>query len=195
MRTKLEFPVIAGFFSFPFLYKEMVSEVESPAHFVELGVWKGASAAFMAQEIWLSEKSIRFDAIDWFEGAGGTVFSEGENADWLYKHCLENLKPAIDVGCVNVLKLTTREAVKLYEDESLDFCFHDAAHEFDPVYEDVNNWWSKIKPGGVMAGHDYATGCFPAVQQAVDQFAAEKNLSVTNRQGGEGCWYIKKDTV
>ena len=33
--------------------------------------------------------------------------------------------------------------------------FIDARHSYDAVLEDLNAWWPKIRPGGILAGHDY----------------------------------------
>ena len=43
-------------FTYPNLYKKMVSDANENSHFVEVGVWKGRSAAFMAVEIINSKK-------------------------------------------------------------------------------------------------------------------------------------------
>ena len=51
-------------FTYPNLYKKMVSDANENSHFVEVGVWKGRSAAFMAVEIINSKKDIKFDCID-----------------------------------------------------------------------------------------------------------------------------------
>ena len=50
--------------------------------------------------------------------------------------------------------MTSVEASKLYENESLDFVFIDACHEYSCVKEDIIAWYPKIKKGGVLAGHD-----------------------------------------
>ena len=31
----------------------------------------------------------------------------------------------------------------------------DARHDYCGCSEDIQNWWPKVKPGGIMAGHDY----------------------------------------
>ena len=49
------------------------------------------------------------------------------------------------------------DAVKDFEDNSLDFVYIDANHDFRHVTEDVEEWNKKVKPGGILYGHDYAT--------------------------------------
>ena len=31
----------------------------------------------------------------------------------------------------------------------------DAVHDYQGALIDMCDWWPKLKPGGVMAGHDY----------------------------------------
>jgi predicted O-methyltransferase YrrM len=66
---------------------------------------------------------------------------------------------------------------------SFDLIIHDAAHDYEHVYEDLTNWFPKLKPGCVMLIDDYEPN-WPGVIQAVDQYVLENNLTtemVTNR--------------
>lgn len=48
------------------------------------------------------------------------------------------------------------EAADLVEDESLDFVYIDANHSEPYVTQDIEAWAPKVRPGGIVAGHDYA---------------------------------------
>ena len=63
------------------------------------------------------------------------------------------------------------EAADQFEDESLDFVFIDASHEYEDVKKDIQIWLPKIKKGGILAGHDYYIGYdyFPGVKAAVNE--------------------------
>ena len=52
---------IAGWFTFPNFYRLLVEQAKENFHFVEVGTWKGKSAAFLAVEIINSGKTIHFD--------------------------------------------------------------------------------------------------------------------------------------
>jgi hypothetical protein len=199
----LEFKNIDGWFNFSKLYSEMVEKSPHTAHFIELGVWKGASAAHMSNEIYKSKKNIKFDAIDWFKGSvehedmndvfpKNLSFAEREN--WLYNECINNLELAIKLNIVNVIKLDVKSAVKLYDDNSIDFCFHDASHEYDDLIAELPLWWNKIKPGGYFAGHDYGNWSFVGVSRAVNKLAEQHDLHVVYR-ANEDSWLIQKPFV
>ncbi|CAE8639590.1 unnamed protein product [Polarella glacialis] len=54
---------------------------------------------------------------------------------------------------------------------SLDLVFIDGAHDFDSALADLRAWWPKLRPGGVMAGHDFSMS-FPGVMRAVLDFVS-----------------------
>ena len=71
----------------------------------------------------------------------------------------------------------TNYAHKFVEDNSLDFIFIDAGHEYEDVLEDIHYWYPKVKPGGHIMGHDINQ---PQVRKAV------------NEKLGEGTWLLAK---
>lgn len=76
-----------------------------------------------------------------------------------------------------------------------DFVFIDADHTYKAVCEDLRAWWPLLKPGGIFAGHDYGhprdkRGQW-GVKDAVDEFTAEHNLSLS--VAGTCWWTVKPD--
>jgi hypothetical protein len=57
---------------------------------------------------------------------------------------------------VTLIEETSMEAVKQFEDNSLDFVYIDGNHKFKYIAEDLFEWTKKVKPGGIISGHDYA---------------------------------------
>lgn len=109
-----------------------------------------------------------------------------------------------------ILRLTSHEASKLFADSSLDFVFLDGDHTAEGVRLDLESWFDKVKPGGIIGGHDYFDGVMKlgevksefGVKSSVDKFF--KDLRVVrlleesdNVRVLEGCvrwhsWYIIK---
>ena len=53
------------------------------------------------------------------------------------------------------LKMTSLEAVKQFEDKSIDFVYIDGMHTYEAVKQDIKLWKPKIKLNGFIGGHDY----------------------------------------
>eukprot|EP00993_Chasmostoma_nieuportense_P002747 NODE_3517_length_953_cov_19.216707_g3365_i0.p1 GENE.NODE_3517_length_953_cov_19.216707_g3365_i0~~NODE_3517_length_953_cov_19.216707_g3365_i0.p1 ORF type:complete len:276 (-),score=69.48 NODE_3517_length_953_cov_19.216707_g3365_i0:126-839(-) len=56
---------------------------------------------------------------------------------------------------VTFVRQFSNTAVHQFQDESLDFVYIDARHDFEGVSEDIRLYWPKLKTGGIFAGHDY----------------------------------------
>jgi predicted O-methyltransferase YrrM len=67
------------------------------------------------------------------------------------------------------LKMTINEA-KEYMPPQLDFIYIDGNHDYEPVKNDIIESLKLIKPGGIIAGHDYVWG---GVKRAVDELLGE----------------------
>jgi ubiquinone/menaquinone biosynthesis C-methylase UbiE len=175
-------------FTYPNLYKKMVGNNNNGSHFVEVGVWKGRSASFMAVEIINSNKNIKFDCVDTWEGS-----VEHQNYDIISEKKLfdvfsENIEPVSHI--INPIRMKSLEAVNLYDDESLDFVFIDASHEYEDVKNDILAWLPKVKEGGFIGGHDYSSS-WDGVVRAVDEIFNNSELVID-----EYCWlYEKKPKV
>jgi Methyltransferase domain len=50
------------------------------------------------------------------------------------------------------LRMTSLEAAQQIPDHSLDFVYIDARHDYCGVKEDLNAYWPKLRPGGILAG-------------------------------------------
>jgi len=77
----------------------------------------------------------------------------------------------------------------------LDFVYVDGyAHTGQEGGRTLDQWWAKVRPGGIMAGHDYHEQ-WPLTVQAVNQFAARIGLAVHLTHEDEfPSWYFFKKT-
>ena len=79
------------------------------------------------------------------------------------------------------------DAVKDFEDESLDFVYIDANHEYSYVLQDITEWAKKVKSGGMIAGHDYINLKQPVneagthfeygIRRAVQEYTSTNNIN------------------
>lgn len=58
-------------------------------------------------------------------------------------------------GIEDIAELIQADSRTLDYDEPVDFLFVDGAHDEGSVLADTLNWHERIKPGGVIAFHDY----------------------------------------
>ena len=149
---------VSGFFgpSQKLLYTNQVQQAKDGFHFVEVGAWKGRSSSFMSVEIINSGKKIKFDVVDTWLGSSEDQRSPSVKKGILYEEYLQNTKPVSHI--VNPIRMTSVEASKLYDDNSLDFVFIDAGHEYNFVKEDIEHWFPKVREFGIIAGDDYEYG-------------------------------------
>jgi len=176
-----------NWFTYPELYKSMVKKFPTNSHFVEVGTWKGMSAAYMAVEIINSGKNIKFDCVDTWEYVESQKEISKEKFKNLYNDFLQNIEPVKHI--INPVRSLSWEGASQYKDNSLDFVFIDAAHDYDSVKKDITAWFPKIKNKGILAGHDYAW-C-DDVKKAVDDFFSNKNLKIQTTH--EGCWIFNNE--
>lgn len=102
-----------------------------------------------------------------------------------------------------ILKKNSLDAAKDIVDESLDFVFIDADHQYQAVKDDIHVWVKKVKRGGIISGHDYyifGSGN-RGVVDAVDEYVKEHRCQLqttswdkTNpeRDDRQPCWYFFK---
>lgn len=82
----------------------------------------------------------------------------------------------LDPFNVEYFRLPSVEAAKQFPDGSLDFVYIDADHAFDFVMQDLIVWSKKIKPGGIISGHDYYRFRGAGVVNAVDAYTAAHQI-------------------
>jgi hypothetical protein len=179
--------LIPGWFYNPKFYEQIVYMLPSNAKIVEVGTWKGRSTCCMAELIKTSGKNIKFYAVDTFEGSNESIHKTliTELKTDLYSEFIKNLKFCEVDNIVVPMRMTSKEASKSFEDESLDFVMLDGAHDYDSVLADIQSWLPKVKKGGMLAGDDYG-GDWLGVTKAVNESFGDK-IKVIN-----GIWYIIK---
>lgn len=176
---------IQGWFTFPKLYTQMVEKFDD-AVFIEVGSWLGRSASYMGIEILNSQKNIKFYCVDTWPESEKDNETSLHNQKNLYSEFLQNIKPI--KSSIIPYRMSSIEASKLFEDESVEFVFIDACHDYESVKSDLNSWFPKVKKGGVIAGHDYYENEWFEVKKAVDEFFIDK----TNLSSSEKCWIYQK---
>lgn len=98
--------------------------------------------------------------------------------DEIYAEAKTRLAP---FNC-ELVKAFSAEVVANFGDQSLDFVYIDANHDYHFVSQDIARWSQKVRHGGIIAGHDYfIPGNNPlmkyGVVQAVNDYTAANKIS------------------
>ena len=101
----------------------------------------------------LCRSGLRVYAIDpWLDyGDYRNRRKKQKEMDSWYESTKEKLAP---YNC-EIIRKFSLDAVKDFEDGSLDFVYIDGAHDFQNVTNDIVEWSKKVRKGGVISGHDY----------------------------------------
>jgi len=178
-----------------FIYEEMVNQANDGDHFVEIGVFLGQSTTRMCELMRDSKKNIKFDAIDIFWVIEHAIINHkvgGHPKEFL--HYIKNIQkewnistadimglirhPLHSLGIVDYVNFITCDeqyAHLIYKDNSLKFVWLDGDHGVNIVYNDLVNFWPKLKKGGVIAGDDIH---YEEVLSDVKKFSKEYGVDV-----------------
>lgn len=111
------------------------------------------------------------------------------NNDAVYEDVLMRLSPYRAAGRFTLHRSTSLAAAGLVEDASLDLVFLDARHDGEAVMDDISAWHRKLRPGGVLSGHDFSW-MFPPLAMAVYKVAfrvPERTIHLSP----DGVWWFQ----
>lgn len=148
---------IPGWFDYSDVYDQAVAEADFGGTIVEVGSWYGKSAVYLARRSIESRRHHRIVCVDTWKGTPGNPCADhvAQRGGSILEDFRRNLRVADVQDVVWPLERPSLEAAPMFEDRSLDFVFLDADHAYEAVLADINAWLPKLKPGGVLAGHDF----------------------------------------
>lgn len=114
---------------------------------VEIGVYKGHYSEVLCQaglKLYAIDPWLVYKDYAWLR-------SDQDEMERMYQRAKKRLA---FYNCT-IIRMTSMEAVKLFDDGSLDFVYIDGNHGFKSVTEDIYEWSKKVKIGGIISGHDY----------------------------------------
>ena len=183
---------IPGWCNYTETYDMIVDEIADDGKIVEIGSFLGRSTHYLATALINANKeNVKVYCVDTFEGSTEhAALKLPKDFSHIFK---ENLQYFIGRNMVIPCqgRSDSKEILDKFADESIDYIMVDGAHEYEPVMDDIENWWPKLKPTGTMFGDDYL---LESVKQAVPH--ALNKLGVKNygaNQSIEQTWYVTKD--
>ena len=143
--------------------------------FVEVGSWKGRSTSFVGPVC--NANGTRLVCVDHWAGSRDVLADRYaaalavEDVEATFRANMSTLGILVEV-----IAAPSAIAAERFERHTVDRVFLDASHDRASVAEDLRVWSERLRPGGVLAGHDYADK-HPEVRAAVDELAAERDLA------------------
>lgn len=130
----------------------VINEFKSK-NIAELGVYKGDYAKNVLAECPSIEKYIMIDPwrnlSDWNKPAN----KDNDTFEAFYKETMQKTDFAKEKRVV--LRGKTTEVIDKIEESSLDFIYIDGDHTLKGITIDLVNFWSKMKPDGIVFGDDF----------------------------------------
>jgi cephalosporin hydroxylase len=179
------FDEIQGWFNFKQPYRDAVREASDGSVLVELGCWKGKSAAFLLVEALSAGKTPEVHFVDHWGGSNEQDHKADPELQRVFDIFLSNIGRA-DYPKATVHRKRTVEAADDFAPDSVDFIWVDAGHEYDEVMADLRAWWPKLRVGGVMGGDDLP---MKGVNKAVSEFFPTHEVGSEN---GWQWWRVRK---
>ena len=143
--------------------QQVVKQLAPGATLVELGSFQGRSSVAIAAV--LPANSV-LHCVDHFEGSVEHRTMQLDLTN-LFQSFQRNIAAFGVKDRIRVLQMSTVEAAGQFAADSVDLILLDAAHDFDSVRTDLEHWYPKLKPGGVLFCDDYETA-WPGVMKAVE---------------------------
>lgn len=163
---------------------KFASEVPVDGIIVELGSFVGRSSYAIGMNKHPSVKMYCFDKwVSWNNTSDYKVSLynrnnnlQGSMTDQIYRieTARENLKEVSNITLTQA-RLPLGNKVEEFPHQ-VDLIYIDAGHSYAETLANAEDWYPKMKKGGVMYFDDYSEHNFPDVVRAVDDFVSKYNL-------------------
>lgn len=159
----------------------------------EIGILEGFNSRLALKYIdfgkyYLIDPYKEYNQID----IGNLHIIKQEEWDNLYNQVKERFK---NNSNVELIRVTSEEASKLFPDETFDFVYIDADHNYQSVWNDINYWYPKVKKNGYLGGHDVEFGDVKSVVYKfyLTKYEEQKDKFIDMTiDTGYNDWWIKK---
>ena len=173
--------------------REILARIPAgPVTGVEIGVFAGQLSALLLSNrpemiLHMVDSWGDYDPSPMASGDYHAELSPTEQETYL-KMTMRAVDPAGSRGIIHC-----RKSVHVANDiqDDLDFVFIDSDPSYDGCHADIQAWAGKVRPGGLLCGHDYDNVDFPqwGVKRAVDEFVAANGLEL--ELGDNFTWFVK----
>ncbi len=152
----------------------------------EIGVWKGDHARTLQNQLDIDHLYL----IDSYEDYNGYADLNEPRSSHRLKHAKREARARL-AEYDNITWIERRsENASDHLSESLDYVYVDGNHAYEYVLNDIQTYYSLLRPGGVLAGHDFS-GEWPGVVEAVVEFSKTEGIPFRLEDPGTDWFFIK----
>ena len=152
----------------------------------EIGVYKGDNAKEILDFLNIEHLVL----VDPWKGYDDYCTETGED-DSAYENYYKEVKNKFSNNPkVRIIRDTSVNAAKMFDNEYFDFVYLDGDHTYEGVTKDLESWYPKLKKFGVMCGDDYGHPSGVGVIEAVTKFAYRNKLLVNDGEDKQ-FWFVK----
>lgn len=163
----------------PNVGKDNLAELLAELNF-KIGVEVGVAEGKYSSKLCEANPQMKVYGVDAWKVYGNydAIYSS-QTLDRLYNKAkkLPDLFPNYEI-----IKEFSMDAIKKFEDSSLDFVYIDANHQEPYITQDITEWSKKVRPGGIVSGHDYFRGYKGGskfeVIEAVNKYTGNNNIKL-----------------
>lgn len=184
---------IPGWFRFQQTYDQVVEHIPNDGVIVEIGPFMGQSTSYLATSLWNADKpEVKIHVIDTFEGTPSehSHLKMPKNFKDIFKQNL-NFFVNREIVTIHEGRSDDQSIINKFADESVFAVMIDGDHNYEPVKDDVINWYPKVTKDGVLMGDDFY---MKSVEQGMKDGLKSHGVneySVMSSQ--ESTWYVTKD--
>lgn len=182
-------------------YRSDFGDYLNSLHLVGQGAEVGVKRGVFSELILSKWKGQKLFCIDCWEEQEKEVYNDASNVpqNKQEEHLKETKKRLKKFGDrFFIIREMSTIAASAFDDESLDFVYIDANHKYEYVKQDIEAWYTKVRYGGLISGHDYLNGEIPVhgnfgVKQAVDEFAKRVDTKIQTTKEPWPSWFFVKN--
>jgi len=150
---------------------------------VEVGVYKGA----YSRELCQANPELKLYCVDIW-GINDRSQRQRNIHQKIYKYAKWKLSRHNTV----LIRDLSMNAVTQFGDDTLDFVYIDANHSYSEVNQDIAGWTKKVRPSGIVSGHDYD---LVDVRKAVNEYVSKYKYKLNVTDEGNASWWFVKTSI
>lgn len=150
------------------------SQVGRSLRLLEVGVNNAITSEYLLKKF----ENMEFDGVDPFI-----------NAEEIFSEASQRIQP--HAPRARLWRLTSESAAQMFPPSTFDLIFIDGDHSYHAVKQDLQLWRDKLRPGGLLAGHDLFNLAFEGVLEALVEDVVQRDSKETIHFSTDFVWWIQ----